>query len=84
MLRVYKRLLLFLFQLIVADVATLVRQVQKKKRDLLPYNNVYFKKKVVILKEVFFVCNDSTVKVVKLWGEETLIWISSWFSVMKH
>lgn len=31
MLRVYKRLLLFLFQLTAADVATLVRQVQKKK-----------------------------------------------------
>lgn len=40
MLRVYKRLLLFLFQLTAADVATLVRQVQKKQRDLLPYNNV--------------------------------------------
>lgn len=33
MLRVYKRLLLFLFQLTAADVATLVRQVQKKKKE---------------------------------------------------
>lgn len=56
---VYKRLLLFLFQLTAADVATLVRQVQKKKESFASLQQCVLKKKrVVILKEVFFVCND--------------------------
>lgn len=42
---VYKRLLLFLFQLTAADVATLVRQVQKKKRELCFLTTMCTKKK---------------------------------------
>lgn len=74
MLGVYKRLLLFPFQL-----------------QMLQHLSGKCKKDCVLKKKLshpqgsfFFVCNDSTVEVVNLWGEETLIWISSWFSVLKH